>query len=253
MHCRLRCLRRWWWRCCGQRRRRTGTTRAWDFFNRERPSRAAQAVSLLHAQACSGSQEHGEVSSKVSVVACGVNDPLNVGSMLRLMACFGAARELVVVYYGKGGKCEGNPDPQRRISTDSPGFFQQPEIARKIATTAKGAMDLTGPVTPIDLEAFLAENETSPLPLVVLETAPGAVSIREFTFPANCCVVVGSEVRGVSPKLLSSLKPARGDTAVYVPMPGPYPSLNAGMALACALFEYRRQWPGGSGVDTVKA
>mmetsp|Transcript_86345 Transcript_86345/g.252685 ORF Transcript_86345/g.252685 Transcript_86345/m.252685 type:complete len:248 (-) Transcript_86345:74-817(-) len=246
MQLRCRCWRRFWWRCCSRRRASTASTKAWDFFGRQRPARApAPHAELPQAQPCLGGSGPG--SCEVRVVACGINDPLNVGSMLRLMACFGASGELVVVHYGKGGKQDGHADLDRRASTDSPGFFQLPEIARKMATTAKGAMDLARPIAPVALEAFLAEDEASPLPLVVLETAPGAVSIQEFELPARCRVVVGSEVRGVSPKLLASLRPGRGDAVVYVPMPGPYPSLNAGMALACALYEYRRQWPGGDG------
>jgi len=217
-------------RRCTLLRARRQETRASEFFRRqlqpddEGPSRSALDPSR----------------PRVSVVACGVNNPLNIGSMLRLMACFGAEGELVVLTYGMSEA----PVEERRNSTDSPGFFQQPAIAAQVAQTAKGALPLVGPVVTISIESFLEEDQASELPMVVLETAEGATSIRDFDFPPRCRVVVGSESRGVSQQLLRKLRRERGDAVVFVPMPGPYPSLNAGMSLACALYEYRRQWPG---------
>ena len=81
-------------------------------------------------------------------------------------------------------------------------------------------------------------------PLVVVETAAGAVSLHGFAFPARCSIVVGSEDRGVDRALLQGLRPGY-DSIVFVPMPGHHTSLNVATALGIVLFEYRRQWPEG--------
>mmetsp|Transcript_22025 Transcript_22025/g.66066 ORF Transcript_22025/g.66066 Transcript_22025/m.66066 type:complete len:88 (+) Transcript_22025:24-287(+) len=78
--------------------------------------------------------------------------------------------------------------------------------------------------------------------MVFIETATSAVSLHNYVFPRECAIVVGSEERGVPPKVLAAAR--RGvDAIVYIPMPGPHPSLNVATALSIALYEYRRQWP----------
>lgn len=177
--------------------------------------------------------------ARVSVVACGINDPLNIGSILRLMACFGASGDLNVIYYGQSNK----PAEEQRNSTHTQGFFEQPAIARQIAKTAAGAAKSAAQVSPMSLQHFLDKDKLSPVPLVILETSEGASSIENYRFPSRCQIVVGSESRGVHIDLLSSLREHRGDAVLFIPMPGPFRSLNAAMALTCALYEYRRQWP----------
>jgi tRNA G18 (ribose-2'-O)-methylase SpoU len=77
---------------------------------------------------------------------------------------------------------------------------------------------------------------------VVIETATGAGPIAEFAFPRKCTIVVGAEANGVPPRVLRKLRPGY-DAIVYIPMRGKHKSLNVATALACTLYEYRRQWP----------
>jgi tRNA(Leu) C34 or U34 (ribose-2'-O)-methylase TrmL len=95
------------------------------------------------------------------------------------------------------------------------------------------------------------EEEQERVPVIALETAAGAVNLCDFRFPESCEIMVGAEGTGISPAVISALEPGRGDAVVYVPLPGVYHSLNVATALAIALYEYRRQWPGGD--TTVKA
>ena len=55
---------------------------------------------------------------------------------------------------------------------------------------------------------------------------------------------VGAEDTGISARVIEALEPSRGDAVVYVPLAGTYHSLNVATALAIAMHEYRRQWPG---------
>ena len=80
--------------------------------------------------------------------------------------------------------------------------------------------------------------------MIALETARGAVSLCEFSFPEHCEIMVGAEDSGISAEVIEALQPERGDAVVYVPLPGVYHSLNVATALSVALYEYRRQWPG---------
>ena len=59
-------------------------------------------------------------------------------------------------------------------------------------------------------------------------------------------IIVGGEGRGISQPVLKALRPGF-DHFVYVPMLGSHTSLNAATALAIALYDYRRAWPGSGG------
>jgi tRNA G18 (ribose-2'-O)-methylase SpoU len=67
-------------------------------------------------------------------------------------------------------------------------------------------------------------------------------SIRPKEFPI--CLVVGNEIRGVSPAVLSA-----ADCAIEIPMYGTKQSLNAAVAYGIALFELLRIWYDHSGIS----
>ena len=82
------------------------------------------------------------------------------------------------------------------------------------------------------------------VPLIAVETAQHAGNINDFSFPERCEIMVGAEDTGISARVIEALEPSRGDAVVYVPLAGTYHSLNVATALAIAMHEYRRQWPG---------
>ena len=159
--------------------------------------------------------------------------PQNVGSVLRLAACFGVQRVHHV----------------RRSPQPVPLSVQQ---RNRMLTTARGCDRLVArrQWSVAQLLAFLDDRDgeeggasPSRLPIVALETAEGAVPLPSFAFPRRCLLLAGAEGRGLELKVLRRLR--RGfDAIVYVPMPGAHKSLNAAEAVCCAAYEYRRQWPG---------
>lgn len=177
------------------------------------------------------------------VVASGVDDPQNVGSICRLMACFGAAETLVLLHPDRGNSSQSQSPPVSKLGPESAGFWEVPQIAALVAKTSRGTHSLAWPPCSLSVQDFVDQDQHSDVPLVVIETAADASSIRNFSFPRCCRIVVGNEGNGVSPRLLHALRRGRGDATVYIPMPGPHPSLNVATALACALYEYRAQWP----------
>jgi tRNA G18 (ribose-2'-O)-methylase SpoU len=74
--------------------------------------------------------------------------------------------------------------------------------------------------------------------IICLETSPDAVSLFDFEFPENSCLVFGNEEAGVKPEIL-----ALADAVVKIPQYGVKESLNVASAAAVAIYEYRRQYP----------
>lgn len=262
----------------------------------------------------------GEAAPSFDVVAMGLNDPLNIGSVFRLMGCFGGTK-FTHCHIGRrraeqdsGSAIDSGSDPappssalpapcatppdltaghrdaldrmyaetvaitdqvlalrksveeaQRRTdmighnlhkkgytlprdfwrggNNASSAFWRFPEILAVIKTTAVGTEKFFHPFETVHVSNFI-ERMRAPVrpPLVFIETATSAVSLNDFKFPAVCTVVVGSEESGVPPKVLAAARHGY-DSIVYIPMPGPHPSLNVATALTCALFEFRKQWP----------
>jgi 23S rRNA (guanosine2251-2'-O)-methyltransferase len=70
----------------------------------------------------------------------------------------------------------------------------------------------------------------------------GGESVADAEFPERCAIVLGNEGSGVS-RLLK----AECDGALSIPMAGHVDSLNVSASAAIFMYEYRRQWPVGSG------
>eukprot|EP01047_Picozoa_sp_COSAG01_P065948 COSAG01_NODE_9006_length_2585_cov_1.988335_1_plen_240_part_00 len=138
-------------------------------------------------------------------VLCGVRAPANVGSAMRLCACFGAA-SLVHLHYA-------------RDDTVNNRFWTQPQVLKEVQATAVG----TAPqfAAPVSADGSLATHQSQEVPrdmpfksmgvaayarmlsagdarpTIVLEAVQSAVSIYDFSFPQRCAIVVGSEHKGV--------------------------------------------------------
>jgi tRNA G18 (ribose-2'-O)-methylase SpoU len=67
-----------------------------------------------------------------------------------------------------------------------------------------------------------------------LETDPKAVQVTEARFTGNIALVVGNEVRGLTPALRKRL-----DAMVEIPMLGMKESFNVSVACAVALYALR--------------
>ena len=108
-------------------------------------------------------------------------------------------------------------------------------------------------IYPPPLHHHRLKSEDRP-PVCAVETAMGAIDLRTFDWPVeNTAIVVGGEGQGISQPVLKALRPGY-DQTVYIPMFGRHTSLNVAAALACALYEYRRHWPGpGGGAATSVA
>jgi tRNA G18 (ribose-2'-O)-methylase SpoU len=77
----------------------------------------------------------------------------------------------------------------------------------------------------------LAQLKKEGYTLVALEQHKNSVSLFDYKLANNIALIVGNEVRGVSPALLKKV-----DTIVEIPMRGKKESLNVSIATGIALF-----------------
>lgn len=155
---------------------------------------------------------------RVVVVLDNIRSLYNTGSILRTADASGVDRVVL---------CGITPRPDQ-------GSRQR----RAIAKTALGAEETVAwqyePTTRAALERFKADGYE----IAVVETAPEALTLYEWTPRWPVCLVFGHERSGVSEDLASEF-----DTVVRIPMLGQKRSLNVATAAGVVLYELvRRRW-----------
>ena len=242
---------------------------------RSTPCRHERTSDQIHAFGETGNEaelmDTDASSAVVQLMIVGLKTPENLGSILRICACFDVLRVHHV------GLSSWSTVGGAASSAGSKGSGTMSLSSRELATLQRVAVGCetlvaTRQWSMQQMNAFLDLHRTvvpapqggavlfsvgsscapppSPfggggrLPLVAVETAKGAVPLPSFKFPPRCIIVAGAEGSGVDVKLLRRLQPGF-DAIVYIPMPGGHKSLNVAEAVSCAVYEYRRQWPGG--------
>lgn len=146
-------------------------------------------------------------NAKLVLLLEGIQDPGNVGTLLRSAAAAGAGHVLL--------------SPQCA-------FAWSPKVMR----AGMGAHFAVNIVEGADLGAFLARFRGKSVAL----SGRGEASLYDLDLAGPVALLVGSEGAGLSPQL------ERAATArARIPMPGKVESLNAGSAGSIALFECVRQ------------
>jgi len=152
----------------------------------------------------------------VVVVLDNIRSLYNTGSILRTADASGVERVVL---------CGITPRPDQ-------GSRQR----RAIAKTALGAEESVAweyePTTRAALERFRAAGYE----IAVVETAPEALTLFEWTPRWPVCLVFGHERSGVSDDLASEF-----DTVVRIPMLGQKRSLNVATAAGVVLYELVRR------------
>jgi tRNA G18 (ribose-2'-O)-methylase SpoU len=143
----------------------------------------------------------------------------NVGSMFRTADGAGIARVLLCGYTAR---------PPR------------PEIAK----TALGAEKAVPWEAVQDPAKALTQLQRQGIPVYVLEQTDGGVSLWDVELRPPLALVVGNEVEGVSPHVVSL-----ADGAIEIPLFGVKESLNVAVACGVALFELARRFRRTGGGD----
>ncbi|HUL96065.1 MAG TPA: RNA methyltransferase [Usitatibacter sp.] len=137
----------------------------------------------------------------------GIQDPGNVGTLLRSAAAAGATHAML---------------------SPACAFAWSPKVLR----AAMGAHFALGIVEGADLAAYVGAYRGTSIALA----AHARASLYDVDLTGPCALIVGSEGAGLTPSLEAAAKVRAG-----IPMPGRMESLNAATAGSLALFECVRQ------------
>lgn len=142
-------------------------------------------------------------------VLCGVQDPVNVGSVLRTAAALGYAAAL-------GPGC-ADPCSPKALRASMGAAFSTP-VAQFPAETA-----------------FASLLRQSGWRTAATALSDGAKSITAFGRPEKLALFIGSEGRGLAPETVAAC-----DAQLIIPITDRVESLNAAAAAAIAMWELRR-------------
>ena len=155
-----------------------------------------------------------ELRGDVVIALDGLQDPGNVGTIIRTAAWFGIETILL-----------GN-------STADP-------FAPKVVRSTQGAIFDVSLETGGNLVKRLTDLRASGREIVATTLDPAATSVFEATFPNPCVLLFGREASGLSPELLEL-----ATTKVMIPKYGVGESLNVAVSSAIVLAEMRRRGQG---------
>lgn len=133
---------------------------------------------------------------------------LNLGSMIRLSACFAAPIDVI----------------------EPCGF---PFSIKALRRSAMDYADIADITRHDSWETYLRDK---PAGRIILMTTEGATPLWEFEFQDGDTILMGRESAGVPPQVH-----ARADAAVLIPMPGGGRSLNVAISAGIAVAEALRQ------------
>ena len=156
-----------------------------------------------------------EASQRVVVVLDNIRSLYNTGSILRTADAAGVERVVL---------CGITPRPDQ-------GSRQR----RAIAKTALGAEETVRWEYAEDVRTALTRLASDGYQIVVVETAPDAANVFEWTPTWPVCLVFGHERDGVSPDLAAHI-----ETVIRIPMLGQKRSLNVATAAGVVLYELVR-------------
>ncbi len=156
------------------------------------------------------------------VIAHNLRSTHNVGSLLRTAEGLGA----YVILSGY------TPYPATDVDGRLPHIAQK--LNKQISKTALGAE-----LEPIwryedDISQVLSRLKQEGYEIAALEQTDAAIALPKFRPPAKIAIVLGREVEGVEPEVLSLC-----DTVVEIPMYGKKESFNVVQAAAMALYHCR--------------
>lgn len=152
----------------------------------------------------------GEGETPLFVMLDGVTDVRNIGAIARSALCCGA-QAVIIPDKGVGALNE-------EALKSSAGALEHIHICRVSSLMkAVDTLHLNG------IRVFAAEMK-------------GSVPVYEVSFKDPCCIVMGSEDKGVFPPLLKQC-----DAMLHIPMSGRFESLNVSVAAGIFLYEAMKQ------------
>ena len=154
-------------------------------------------------------------TGRLALVLDGVMTPVNVGSIVRLAAAYGASP----LWLAGATADVGHPG------------------ARKTAMGTDRFVDIVEGLAGVDAVAAARDDGFQ---VIGVELAEGATPLHDLVVRPDACIVLGHEEHGLSPAVLAAC-----DSLAYLPLVGRVASLNVATAAGIALYELRRrEWAG---------
>lgn len=147
--------------------------------------------------------------TRLALLLDGVQNPFNLGSILRSAAAYGIDHLWLV----------GSPSPNDA----------------KVQKTALGSQKFVQWTHCATSDDALAAARASGYRVIGIELAQDAVPLQQLPLEGDICLAVGHEDRGLSKELL-----AGADSLAFLPQVGKIGSLNVAQATTVALWEARR-------------
>lgn len=155
------------------------------------------------------SQAKSETENPVIIIADGINDPHNLGAIIRTAEAF-SMQGLII--------------PQRRAVG----------VTSTVMKVAAGALAYFPVARVVNLNQAIASLQAAGF--WIYGTIMEGKSLHQTKFEGAIGLVIGSEEKGISPSTAKAC-----DFLISIPMTGKTPSLNASVASAICLYEIRRQ------------
>jgi 23S rRNA (guanosine2251-2'-O)-methyltransferase len=157
----------------------------------------------------------------IIIVAHNIRSTYNVGSVLRTADGFGVYKVFLTGY---------TPYPVQPRDQRLPHIREK--LTKQIHKTALGAETTMATEHAADPTPVIKALRQDGYHIAALEQAPHAILLPDYTRPANLALLLGEEVKGVDPHLLSLC-----DTVLEIPMHGHKESFNVSVAAGIALYE----------------
>lgn len=150
-----------------------------------------------------------EKDNDLILVLDSINDPQNLGTLLRCAECFGAGAVL-------WSKNRGS------------------DITPVVSKASVGASELVTIIKVSNLVESVKKAKTEGYVVITAEVGDNTIAIDTFDFPKKTVLIMGSEGEGVR-QLLSK----QADYKIYIPMQGAIDSLNVSQATTVFLYQWR--------------
>lgn len=158
-----------------------------------------------------------DIMPEITLILHNIRSTYNVGSIFRTAEGFGV-KEIVISGY--------TPYPKLTIDSRLPHIYEK--LTDQIHKTALGAEQIVPFRYVVEPISWINQSE---LPLIGLEQAPDSTPLPEFRPPAKFALLLGEEVHGITPELLS-----RCDSIIEIPMSGQKESFNVSVATGITLY-----------------
>ncbi|HEX4774002.1 MAG TPA: TrmH family RNA methyltransferase [Candidatus Saccharimonadales bacterium] len=164
-----------------------------------------------------------KTTARIILIAHNLRSTHNVGSLLRTADGLGVNEVWLSGY---------TPHPKAEDDDRLPHLAAK--IDKQIAKTALGAEKSVKWRQTANIQEALLELKANGYLVVGLEQAENAIPLPEFKPPEKVALIVGREVEGLEPEVLSWC-----DAIVEIPMFGQKESFNVAVAAAMTLYSLR--------------